>query len=57
MIIIEQIHLYTLSEQYLGFINCQGIIPNKGDIVKVGDNIFEVNKREITYNDILPSLK
>lgn len=44
------------QKQYLGDIDCKDIIPNKGDIIKIDNNVFEVSKREIDYSDVSPSI-
>ena len=50
------VDLYIITsmnqKQYVGDFDCKGFIPNKGDVIKVDDNIvFEVSKREINYKD------
>lgn len=55
------IDLYIITsmnqKQYLGDFDCKGLIPNKGDIIKVDDNlVFEVSKREIDYKDTPPHI-
>lgn len=47
----------TNKKQYLGDFNCKGLIPNKGDIIKLdNNNVFEVSKREIDYDDTPPHI-
>jgi hypothetical protein len=45
------IDLYTVSGQHLGFFNCgQGMaFPNRHDIIKVEENVFDVVRRQIDY--------
>lgn len=45
------INLYTVSGQHLGYFNCRQSIafPNRHDIIKVEENVFDVVRRQIDY--------
>ncbi len=46
--------LYTNDEKFIGDFNSNGVLPNKGDIIEIKSEMYEVSKRRINYDKFPP---